>query len=219
MKKSIQIILCVWFVFIAYSLYSADKPKTIDPLDHMAAISGLLTASIFVDKETREKYELCTSCLVSRLISEKDEDKFFFTVRDHDMLVSPQFMPKKLSFFNEALGKAHRSYKIAEFEVRRLDEKLVVVYQGCEYSSSVSRVVASLDPSQNMNVITSSKDDDVVCNYHITEETYHSSKSLGRSWYPHHQIVVRATYGTTRGGHRVSLYAIPHDNRYKDKDV
>ena len=205
-----------------------QKQKTIDPLDHMAAIAGLMRLFGYVDILSNRKYESYASCLASRLISEHDAAKFFFMVKrgsiSTKMFVSSKSSSKKLDELkNPRILDAHR---IAEFTTSiqyRQDSyrqdvcsKRVLVNLESEPSDSrFTEVVVARNSLQGIHLIAKTFSDGLLCNYYMTDQEYYSSKPLGRSWYPNHQIVVEACAFNSR----VCLYAIPDKPGYKDKDV
>ena len=224
-----------------------QKQKTIDSVDHMAALAGLLAFSraglsdvsfASAKKEVR-LYDQYVSCLASGLISENSVHVFSLTdtidsLYRLDMLVyheSTSLDPQNLDKVeNYKFGEAH---KIADFDMLQMlhkhTAKLFIKISTSETVPSFYKINRSVEKTYKVAVLqpfdvsqgiafTTISNDGLECRYDIKKERFFASKPVDRMCYPDHTIVIKArTLGFSKSS--VKIYAIPKNPRYKDKYV
>lgn len=205
-----------------------QEPKTIDPLDHMAAIAGLFSLSAGLDADGKAALTSTLPFLLSRLVGQKKDD-YHVDVR----------VPVSYYFTD---GSCFRSDSINICIVPKLFERKdvdgiwqkidgfqiapIVIFDSYEKSDNSSDMIEVC--SREYNYVNSRWDIKPKLSflktrsqftYRMKNGIFSFSMPFDKPLYPNHYIVATSAEGVAKHQQRVSLYAIPKDPRYKDKDV
>ena len=220
----------------------AQEQKIIDPLDHMAAIAGLFSLSAGLDAHGKAALTSTLSFLLSRLVSQK-EDNYHVDVRvpvtynftdgscfrsdSINICIAPKLFERK---YLDVIWQKIDDFQIAPIAIFDSYEKsdnspdmIEVCSREYDYANSRWGIKPKLalkgffDPTKiSITAIPKTRPQ---FTYRMKNGIFSFSMPFDKLLYSNHYIVATSVEGFAKHQKRVSLYAIPQDPGYKDKDV